>query len=134
MSQSPFDITINTFLNPHGYTEFHCNSTLNDLFYWRKQNLTQFIKILLVKLSEMLDLSSFLRLFHRQSFALYGTHTHIATHTYTHTLTHTYVHTYTHMHVYIFMCMCMFVCVCMCMHAHELHVVIAMCLASIFTI
>ena len=36
------------------------------------KNLTQFVKILLVKLSEMLHSSNFVRLFHRQSFALYG--------------------------------------------------------------
>ena len=36
------------------------------------KNLTQFVKVLLVKLSDMLHSSNFVRLFHRQSFALYG--------------------------------------------------------------
>ena len=46
----------------------HCNSTII-YFYQREQNLTQFIKVLLVKLSDMLHSSNFVRLFHRQSFA-----------------------------------------------------------------
>ena len=36
------------------------------------ENPTEFVKALLVKLSDMLDSSNFIRLFHRQSFALYG--------------------------------------------------------------
>ena len=36
------------------------------------ENLTQFVKALLIKISEIFDLSKFVRLFHRQSFALYG--------------------------------------------------------------
>ena len=36
------------------------------------ENLTELVKVLFVKLSEILDLSSFVRLFHSQSFALYG--------------------------------------------------------------
>ena len=52
----------------------HCNSTII-YFYQREQNLTQFVKVLLVKLSDMLHLSNFIRLFHRQSFALYGNKT-----------------------------------------------------------
>ena len=49
----------------------HCNSTII-YFYQREQNLTQFVKVLLVKLSEMLHSSNFVRLFHRKSFTLYG--------------------------------------------------------------
>ena len=49
----------------------HCNSTII-YFYQREQNLTQFIKVLLVKLSDMLHLSNFVRLFHHQSFMLYS--------------------------------------------------------------
>ena len=49
----------------------HCSSTII-YFYQREQNLTQFVKVLLVKLSEMLHSSNFIRLFHRQSFTLYG--------------------------------------------------------------
>ena len=37
------------------------------------KNLTQFVKVLLVKLSDMLHSSNFVRLFHHQSFTLYGT-------------------------------------------------------------
>ena len=40
--------------------------------FYLNENQTQFVKVLLVKLSDMLDLSNFVRLFHRQSFALYG--------------------------------------------------------------
>ena len=39
----------------------HCNSTII-YFYQREQNLTQFVKVLLVKLSEMLHSSNFVRL------------------------------------------------------------------------
>ena len=35
------------------------------------ENLIQFVKVLLVKLSDMLDSSNFVRFFHCQSFALY---------------------------------------------------------------
>ena len=48
----------------------HCNSAI--IFYQHKQNLTQFVKVLLVKLSDMFHSSNFIRLFHRQSFTLYG--------------------------------------------------------------
>ena len=41
-----------------------------------KTYVTQFVKVLLVKLSDMLDLSNFIKLFHRQSFALYGSSMH----------------------------------------------------------
>ena len=41
-------------------------------FYQHKQNLTQFVKVLLVKLSDMFHSSNFIRFFHRQSFTLYG--------------------------------------------------------------
>ena len=44
------------------------------------EGYNQFIKVLLIKLSDMLDSSNFVRLFHCQSFALYcnqGVVTHI---------------------------------------------------------
>ena len=50
----------------------HCNSTII-YFTSASKNLTQFVKVLLVKLSELLHSSNFVGLFHRQSFALYGT-------------------------------------------------------------
>ena len=49
----------------------HCNSTII-YYYQHEQNLAQFVEVLLVKLSDILHLSNFVRLFHRQSFALYG--------------------------------------------------------------
>ena len=49
----------------------HDNSTII-YFYRRKENQTEFVKVLLVKLSELLDSSNFITLFHCQSFALYG--------------------------------------------------------------
>ena len=51
------------------------NSTIIFIFSNANENVTQFIKVLLVKLSDMLDSSNFIRLFHRQSFALYSIHT-----------------------------------------------------------
>ena len=48
----------------------HYNPTI--YFTSASKNLTHFVKVLLVKLSEMLHSSNFVRLFHRQSFALYG--------------------------------------------------------------
>ena len=42
------------------------------IHFYLNENQTQFVKVLLVKLSDMLNLSNFVRLFHRQSFALYG--------------------------------------------------------------
>ena len=42
------------------------------IFTRANENLTQFVKVLLVKVSEILDSSKFVKLFHRQSFALYG--------------------------------------------------------------
>ena len=51
----------------------YCNSTII-YFYQREQNLTQFVKVLLVKLSVMTHSSNFVRLFHRQSFTLYGSY------------------------------------------------------------
>ena len=42
-----------------------------NLFYQREQNLTQFVIVLLVKLSDMLHSSNFVRLFHHQSFTVY---------------------------------------------------------------
>ena len=53
-------------------------------FYQYEQNLTQFVKVLLIKLSDMLHSLNFLRLFHRQSFTLYGTNIIIATVSYIH--------------------------------------------------
>ena len=61
------------FLNPHNQVNRHDNSTI--IFTSTNENLTQFVTVLLVKVSEILDLSKFVRLFHRQSFALYGTGT-----------------------------------------------------------
>ena len=58
------------FLNPRDQVNPRDNSTIN--FTGMNKNLTQFIKVLLVKVSEILDSSKFVRLFHRQSFALYG--------------------------------------------------------------
>ena len=52
-------------------SQAQCNSTII-YFYQREQNVTQFVKVLLVKLSDMLHTSNFVRLFHRQSFMLYG--------------------------------------------------------------
>ena len=49
----------------------HCNSTII-YFYQCEENVTQFVKVLIVKLSVMLHLSNFVRLFHHQSFTLYG--------------------------------------------------------------
>ena len=48
------------------------NSTIIFIFSGTNKNITQFIKVLLVKLSDMLDLSNFVWLFHCQNFALYG--------------------------------------------------------------
>ena len=50
----------------------HYNPTII-YFTSASKNLTQFVKVLLVKLSEMLHSSNFIRLFQCQSFALYGT-------------------------------------------------------------
>ena len=52
-------------------SQARCNSTII-YFYQSEENLAQFVKVLLVKLSNMLHSSNFVRLFHRQSFALYG--------------------------------------------------------------
>ena len=49
----------------------HYNPTII-YFTTASKNLTQFVKVLLVKLSEMLHSSNFVRLFHRQRFSLYG--------------------------------------------------------------
>ena len=49
----------------------HCKSTII-YFYKREQSLTHLVKVLLVKLSDILHSSNFVRLFHRQSFELYG--------------------------------------------------------------
>ena len=61
------------FLNPQNQVNRHDNSTI--IFTSTNENLTQLVKVLFVKVSEILDLSKFVRLFHRQSFALYGTGT-----------------------------------------------------------
>ena len=50
----------------------HHNSTII-IFYQHEQNITQFVKFLLIKLSYMLHSSKFVRLFHHQSFTLHGT-------------------------------------------------------------
>ena len=50
----------------------HDNSTVIFIFSSANKNVTQFIKVLLVKLSDMLDSPNFVKLFHCQSFALYG--------------------------------------------------------------
>ena len=52
----------------------HYNPTII-YFTSASKNLTQFVKVLLVKLSDMLHSSNFLRLFHRQSFTLCGMYT-----------------------------------------------------------
>ena len=44
----------------------------NKMFTSANENLTQFIKVLLIKFSDMLDSSNYVSLFHRQSFVLYG--------------------------------------------------------------
>ena len=53
-------------------SQTHCNSTII-YFNQREQSLTQFVKVLPLKLSDMLHSSNFVRLFHCQSFVLYGT-------------------------------------------------------------
>ena len=62
-NKKPFSSHFLTLMTTRNFT---------NLFYWHEQNLTQFVKVLLVKLSEMLDSSIFVKLFHRQSSALYG--------------------------------------------------------------
>ena len=42
------------------------------IFSLSYKGYNQFVKVLLVKLSDMLDLSNFVRLFHCQNFALYS--------------------------------------------------------------
>ena len=59
------------FLSPHDQVNQYDNSTI--IFTGVNENLTQFVKVLLVKVSEILDLSKFVRLFHHQSFVLYST-------------------------------------------------------------
>ena len=51
----------------------HCNSTII-YFTSANKNLTQFVKVLLVKLSDMLYSSNFVKLFLRQSCTLYSRH------------------------------------------------------------
>ena len=66
MSRSPF-------LNPcDQVNRYQRDDSTIIYFTGTNENLTQFIKVLLVKLSDMLDLSIFVRLFHRQSFVQYG--------------------------------------------------------------
>ena len=43
-------------------------------FYQRERKPNSILKVLLVKLSDMLHSSNFVRLFHRQSFTLYDSH------------------------------------------------------------
>ena len=66
MSRSPF-LNLRDPVN-------QCNKSTKNNFTGVNKNLTQFIKVLLVKLSDKLDSSNFARLFHCQSFALYGVH------------------------------------------------------------
>ena len=49
----------------------HYNPTII-YFTSASKNLTQFVQVLLVKLSDMLHSSNFVRLFHRQNFTLYS--------------------------------------------------------------
>ena len=49
----------------------HYNPTII-YFTSASKNVTQFVKVLLVKPSDMLHSSNFVRLFHRKSFTLYG--------------------------------------------------------------
>ena len=49
-----------------------CKHIIIPQLFSTNKNLNQFVKVLLVKLSDMLHLSNFVRLFHRQSFTLYG--------------------------------------------------------------
>ena len=60
----------NTFLNPRDHVIV---MQIIFIFSGTNKNSTQFVKVLLVKHSNMLDSSSFVRLFHLQRFALYGT-------------------------------------------------------------
>ena len=60
----------------HDQVNRHDNSTI--IFTGANENLTQFIKVLLVKVSKILDSSKFIRLFHCQSFALYGTYSYFS--------------------------------------------------------
>ena len=48
----------------------HYNPTMI-YFTSLSKNLTQFVKVLLIKFSDMLHSSNFIRFFHRQSFTLY---------------------------------------------------------------
>ena len=75
-------------------SQAHYNPTII-YFTSASKNVTQFVKVLLVKLSEMLHSSNFIRLFHRQSFALYGSNARTYVCTYTYTYVHTYTHSYT---------------------------------------
>ena len=59
------------FLSSHDQVNRRDNSII--IFTGANKNLTQFVKVLLVKVSEILDLSKFVRLFHHQSFVLYST-------------------------------------------------------------
>ena len=51
-----------------------CDNPTIIYFYWHKQSLTQFVKGLLIKLSDMIHSSNLVRLFHHQSFTLYSTY------------------------------------------------------------
>ena len=50
----------------------HDNSTMILIFSSANKNVTQFVKVLLIKLFDMLDSSNFVKLFHCQSIALYS--------------------------------------------------------------
>ena len=61
-----------TISQPHDQVNRRDNSTI--IFTSANENLTQFVEVLLIKVSEVLDTSKFVKLFHHQSFALYGMH------------------------------------------------------------
>ena len=58
------------FLNPHDQVNPRDNSTI--ISTGANENLTQFVKVLLVKVSEILDSSKFITLFHHQIFVPYS--------------------------------------------------------------
>ena len=55
------------------------NSTIIFIFSNMNENITQFVKVLLIKLSDMLDSSNFVRLFYHQSFVLYSIGSYLST-------------------------------------------------------
>ena len=66
------DVTLAIF-NPHDQVNRDQRDNFTMIYFTSvNENLTQFVKVLFVKLTDMLDSSIFVRFFHRQSFALYG--------------------------------------------------------------